>query len=78
MKFQILKHRPPNFYTQQIRHNEPDNMLVLAKPGTDLRSPRGVLENILRWEDDGGKIIEVRHSAFTEDGEAQCIKRVGP
>ncbi len=65
MKFQILKHRPPYFYTQQIRHNEPDNMLVLAKPGTELRSARGVLENILRWEDDGGKIIEVRHSALT-------------
>ena len=36
-------------------------MIELARPDPELERSKGVLENILRWEDDGGKIIEINH-----------------
>ena len=34
-------------------------MLELVKPDSELEKHKGVLENILRWEEAGGLIIEV-------------------
>ncbi len=37
------------------------NVLTWVKPASDLKKSKRVIENILRWEDDGGKIIEINH-----------------
>lgn len=44
------------FRTQQIYGKDSDNMPELIKP--QLERTETELTNILRWEDDGGKIIE--------------------
>jgi hypothetical protein len=65
MKFQLLEHKPPYFFTKLIYPNQLENRLELVKPKSELRSTTGLIENILRWEDDGGKIMEFNHLAFT-------------
>ena len=38
------------------------NVLAWVKPAFESERSNGVIENILRWEDDGGKIIEINYS----------------
>jgi hypothetical protein len=51
---------------QQIHGKDPGKLLELARPDPELRRKIGVLKNILRWEDDGGKIIEIDHSTLDQ------------
>jgi len=51
MKIKSFDHALPYFFTQRIHDSESGNLLELERS-------KGILENILRWEDDGGKIIE--------------------
>ena len=44
------------------------NVLAWVKPAYESEKSKGVLENILRWEDDGGKIIENNYSML--DGQS--------
>ena len=49
MQIKSLAHALPYFFMQRIHGNDPGNL-------PELERSNGVLENILRWEDDGGKI----------------------
>ncbi len=40
------------------------NVLAWTKPAPKSERSKRVIENILRWEDDGGKIIEINHSTL--------------
>ena len=46
------------FHRQRIHGKNPDNMLELVRPESELERSKGVLENILRWEDDGGQMLD--------------------
>ena len=43
------------FFTPRIH----GNVLAWVKPASESKRSKRVIENILRWEDDGGLIIEV-------------------
>jgi len=45
------------FFTQRIH----GNVLAWVKPASESERSKSVIENIQRWEDDGGKIIETNH-----------------
>jgi hypothetical protein len=42
------------FLTQRIH----GNVLAWVKPASELERSKRVIENILRWEDDGGHMLE--------------------
>jgi hypothetical protein len=62
MQIKSLDHALPYFFMQRIHGNDPGNL-------PELERSKGVLENILRWEDDGGKIIEINHSMLDQKKE---------
>ncbi|HLO33574.1 MAG TPA: hypothetical protein VK249_30780 [Anaerolineales bacterium] len=64
MKIKSIDHALPYFFTQRIHGKDPANLLELASPDLELERNKSLLENILRWEDDGGKIIEIKHSTL--------------
>jgi hypothetical protein len=46
------------FFRQRIHGKDSsDNMLELVRPDSELEKSKSVLENILRWEDDGGQML---------------------
>jgi hypothetical protein len=45
------------FFTPRLH----GNVLAWVKPASKAERSKRVIENILRWEDDGGKIIETNH-----------------
>jgi hypothetical protein len=48
------------FFTPRIH----GNVLAWVKPAFESERSKGVIENILRWEDDGGKMIEINYSTL--------------
>ncbi len=68
MKIKSFDHALPYFFAQRIHGRDPGNSLELARPDPELERSKGVLENILRWEDDGGKIIEINHATLDQKG----------
>ena len=54
MKNKSSKRGLSYFFRQRIHGKHTDNLLVLEKSKT-------VLENILRWEDDGGQMLDARN-----------------
>jgi len=56
-----LKNKSPKrrglsyFFTLRIHGKDPDNIFELVRPDSEARRSKSVLENILRWEDDGGQ-----------------------
>ena len=62
MKIKSFDHALPYFFMQRIHGRDPGNLL-------ELKRSKGVLENILRWEDDGGKIFEINHISIYAKGE---------
>jgi hypothetical protein len=59
MKIELFDHALPYFFPQPVHSKDPGNLLELERS-------KGVLENILRWEDDGGKIIEINDSMLDQ------------
>jgi hypothetical protein len=58
-----MKNKSPDsppfyFFTQRIRVKRRDNLPVPADPGSEVKRDRGMLDNMLRWEDDGGSAAE--------------------
>jgi len=66
MSIKSFDHTSPYFFMQQIHGKDPGKLLELARPDPELQRKKGVLKNILRWEDDGGKIIEIDHSTLDQ------------
>ncbi|RPJ23622.1 MAG: hypothetical protein EHM33_20335 [Chloroflexi bacterium] len=64
MQIKSFHHTLPYFFTQRIPGQDPDHLIELAGSDPELERNKGVLENILRWEDDGGQIIEINHSTL--------------
>jgi hypothetical protein len=58
------------FSKQRIHGRQPVNILeMLRRDSESGSSKKGVLENILRWEDDGCKIIEINHATLDQKKE---------
>jgi hypothetical protein len=66
MKIKLLDPALPYSFTQRFHGKGPGNLLELVRPDPELERSKGVLENILRWEEDGGKIIEINHSTLDQ------------
>ena len=47
-----------SFSAQRLHGTDLDNIYELPKPDSELERSKGVLENILRWEDDGARVFE--------------------
>jgi hypothetical protein len=60
MKTKSLKLRLSYFFTPRIH----SNVLAWVKPASESERSNHAIGNILRWEDDGGKIIENHHLVF--------------
>jgi len=70
MKIESFDHAFPNFFTHRIHGRDPGNL-------HELERSKGVLTNILRWEDDGGKIVEINRSTLDQKRKNPMHKRVG-
>jgi len=66
MKNQIRNYRPPYFFAQQVHGKDPVNKWELVIPHFKPGRGKAMFENILRWEDDGGKILEVNSSMLDQ------------
>jgi len=55
MKNKFFNGRLSYFFTPRFH----GNVLVWVKPASDSQRNKSAIKNILRWEDDGGLIIEV-------------------
>jgi hypothetical protein len=66
MKNQTPKHRSSYFFTEQIRGKDPNTLLEPAVPPSNLTRSKDMFENILRWEDDGGIIVDVNSSTLDQ------------
>lgn len=66
MKNQIPKHRSPYFFTEQIRGTDTYTLLDPAMSHSNLIRSKDMFEYILRWEDDGGMIVEVNSSTLDQ------------
>jgi len=63
VKNKSLKFRLPDFFRQCIHGKDSSgNMPKLVKPESVWSGAESVIAGILRWADDGGKIIEINHS----------------
>ena len=60
MKNRFSNGRLSYFFTPRIH----GNVLAWVKPASAAERGQRVNENILRWEDDGGKIIEINYSTL--------------
>lgn len=55
-----MKNKPSNgrlsyFFTPRIHHG---NVLAWAMPASESEKSKRIIENIQRWEDDGGRIVD--------------------
>jgi hypothetical protein len=50
--------------TRRIQNKVLKNILELVGPDPELECGKGELENIMRWEDDGGSLIDTRKSTL--------------
>ena len=68
MKNRFSNHHGLSYFLRQQIHGRDSsvNMLELVTPDSELEKSKGVLENILRWEDDGRKIIEIIHATLDQ------------
>lgn len=65
MKNKSSHHRLSNLRMQGNPTRELQNVFELAIPAFKfIRNDDGFSKTILRWEDDGGQIIEIDHSTF--------------
>ena len=66
MKNQIRNYRPPYLFAQQVHGKDPVNKWELVIPHFKPKRGKDMFKNILRWEDDGGKILEVNSSMLEQ------------
>ena len=57
MKYQVLNHGSFRLFVQRIQGNDFDRLSQITKLNPELVKSGGVIESILRWEDDGGQIL---------------------
>ena len=62
MKNKSPYHRLSNFRMQGIRTRDPQNIFELSIPTFKYIRNEGPSKTILRWEDDGGQIVEIDRS----------------
>ena len=64
MQNKFTRRRFSYIHTRRIQSKVPKNLLDFVWPDPELESGNVELENILRWEDDGGAIFETYQSAL--------------
>jgi len=62
MKNQTSKHRSSYFFTEQIRGTDTYTLPDSAMSHSNRIRSKDMFEYILRWEDDGGMIVEINSS----------------
>ncbi len=62
MKNKLFNHRLSFFIMPRIHRN----VLAWVKPDSVSERSKRAIENILRWEEDGGKMIEINHSTLDQ------------
>jgi hypothetical protein len=68
MKKKSLKLRLPYFFGQRIhRRDSSGNMPELIQPETELQRAESGIEDVLRWADDGGKMLDLRNRTARSD-----------
>lgn len=60
MKIESFDHALPYSFTRQFQGKDPGDLLELERS-------KSLLENMLRWEDDGGRIIELNHVTLDQE-----------
>lgn len=71
MKNKLSNSRWSYFFTPRIH----GNVLAWVKPDSATERKKHVIENILRWSDDGGQMLEADlapHSSVSESDEKQA------
>jgi hypothetical protein len=58
--------RLSDFYMQRIHGKSPHNVLDLVIPAHKFVRSKSMFENIMRWEDDGGQMLEIDHSTVDQ------------
>jgi len=59
MKNKSSKYRLSGFFTQRLYGRNPNSTNKLAKAESEQERTRGVIEDILRWADDGGQMLDL-------------------
>ena len=76
MKKKLLKLRLPYFFGQRIHSKDPSgNMPELIQPASDWRRAESVMEDILRWADDGGKMFDLENGTIRAEPDAAREQR---
>jgi hypothetical protein len=76
MKKKPLKLRLSSFFGQRIRGKDVSgNMPELIKPEPQWERAERVIEDILRWADDGGKMLDLSSRIARSDPDAAQGKR---
>ena len=57
MKNKLLERGLSYFFTLRIHGKSSGNIFELLRPDTEARRSKSVLENILRWADEGGPML---------------------
>jgi hypothetical protein len=57
MKNKLLERGLSYFFTLRIHGKGPGNIFELLRPDTEAGRSKSVLENILRWADEGGQML---------------------
>lgn len=71
-----LKLRWPYFFGQRIRGQDSSgNMPELIKPESEPEMVESGIEDILRWEDDGGRMLDLRNRTARSNAAAAARKQ---
>ncbi|HLO13316.1 MAG TPA: hypothetical protein VK206_00705 [Anaerolineales bacterium] len=58
MKKKSFKHRLSYFFTPRLHHRNPDSTPELENLASEWERTKSVIEDILRWADDGGNLSD--------------------
>jgi hypothetical protein len=75
MRKKSVKRRWPYFFGQQIHGSKSGNLPELIKPESGWPKAESVIEDILRWADDGGKMLDLENHATRPDLEDTWKRR---
>ena len=61
MRKKLVKRRWPYFFGQRIHGSRAGNMPELIKPQSAWPNTESIIEDILRWADDGGNMLDLEN-----------------
>jgi hypothetical protein len=67
MKKKSVKRRWPYFFGQRVHGSTSGNLPELIKPESEWPKAESIIDDILRWADDGGKMLDLENRATRPD-----------